>query len=164
MRIKYSNYIHVVSCWPKIANNPDILSIYSDATGDTTIDFSIEFATTGLSLCQSMEALVEIFNDQTQEILYSAAMDNSTVMQYQDVSGIITATGIKQAKACFIVKVTLSNKDNSSAVAKSSNVVCFQPVCELTDPKITFVSHKATNDSSSYIWTFDTSVSSNTHC
>jgi hypothetical protein len=101
-------YTHEQTCRPRFAADPNIIDtgfIVSDT--DITVNFNLEFNTAGYQNCGEMQALVQIYIDDPEVLVYSYTMDSAAVAEYQNVAGIVAAAGIKLDGGCYRVKVSL---------------------------------------------------------
>lgn len=113
-----------------------------------------------------MYATIEIFNEETDDVIYTETLDNDAITQYQNVQQPpLQITGLPEVGACYMVKITYGQVGKTaSAISAATDTTCYWPTCILSDPTIANIK-KATNaDGSAIEWTMSTTVNSNKWC
>lgn len=89
--VSYSSFTHEQTCRPKFQQHPSITDLNLEDVGTLTVDWTLMFNTTGYANCVNLTALVEVYNDETDEVAYSANMDYATTDAYEQKEGSILA-------------------------------------------------------------------------
>lgn len=135
---------------------------------DGTLTFNVLFetATTGMQNCAELYATIEIFNEETDEVIYTETLNNDVVIEYQNVQKPpVAISGLPEVGACYMVKITYGQVGHTaSAISESTDTTCYWPTCELTNPEIVLVKSDIDSTGDTIQWTFDTSVSTNKWC
>lgn len=94
------------TCRPKFAFEPTIYGI--NLAQDDTLTFNVLFetATTGMNNCGALYADVQIFNEETDEVIYTQSLDNDQIIQYQNNQKVLSINGMPEVGACYMVKIT----------------------------------------------------------
>jgi hypothetical protein len=83
----YSTFTHEQTCRPKFAQAPEIYDITLESDLTLTVEFSLEFNTTGYENCVDLTATVEIYNDDTDLLVYTSNLDSTQASTYQENIG-----------------------------------------------------------------------------
>lgn len=95
------------TCRPKFAYDPTIYGI--DLAADGTLTFSVLFetATTGMNNCGELYATVQIFNEETDEVVFTENLTNDQIVTFQNTQQPpLAITGMPEVGACYMVKIT----------------------------------------------------------
>lgn len=116
--------------------------------------------------CGELYATVEIFNEQTDEVIYTETLDNDKIVQYQNTQQPpLAIPGIPEVGACYMIKVTYGQVGRqASAISASTDTTCYWPTCVLSDPSIVHVKNATDSDGQTVVWTLSTDVNSNKWC
>lgn len=82
-----SSFTHEQTCRPKFQQHPAIFDIDLEDDGTLTVEFSLEFNTTGYANCVNLTATIEVYDDITDTIVYTSNMDTATTDSYQQNVG-----------------------------------------------------------------------------
>lgn len=74
-----ANYTHAKTCRPKLAYVPEIENLVVENDGTITLLYNQMFNTSGIDNCGEMFALIEIYNESNDELLYNMTMDDAEV-------------------------------------------------------------------------------------
>lgn len=116
--------------------------------------------------CGELYATVQIYNEETDEVIYTENLTNDQIVSYQGVQQPpLAITGMPEVGACYMVKITYGQVGRSaSAIAASTDTTCYWPTCVLADPSIVHVSNTTNSDGDTVEWTLSTDVTSNRWC
>lgn len=89
--VSTSSFSHEQTCRPKFAQSPEMVNINLESDSTLTVEFSLEFATTGFENCVDLVAKVEIYNDDTDLLVYTSGMNSTHAADYQEVLGQVAA-------------------------------------------------------------------------
>lgn len=78
----YSAFTHEQTCRPKFNQEPAVSDITLEEDGSLTVEFSLEFNTTGFANCVDLTATVEIYNVDTDDLVYTSSMDSTEAATY----------------------------------------------------------------------------------
>lgn len=74
-----ADYSHVKTCRPKFAYAPIIDDLIVEDDKSLTLAFNMMFDTTGADNCEELFATIEVFNELTDELMWSYTMDDAEV-------------------------------------------------------------------------------------
>jgi len=115
--------------------------------------------------CGELYADVQIFNEQTDEVIYTEHLNNDQIIQYQGNQKVLAINGMPEVGACYMVKITYGQVGRSaSAISSSTDTTCYWPTCILANPSIVHVKNQTDSDGQTVEWTLSTDVTSNKWC